>query len=98
MADDVLLREGQCSFGTPNASHHHMLSLAGYLQSNTYRGCAQPVYVVHGTRPRLRDSDLVPCLIENTLAIIPFTLPGVRYQLALDGEASRAATCLTHIA
>lgn len=26
------------------------------------------------------------------LALFPFTLPGVRYQLALDGEASHAAT------
>lgn len=41
MADDVLLREGPQPFELQNASHHHMLSLAGYLQS-TYRRLAMP--------------------------------------------------------
>jgi hypothetical protein len=76
LADDVLLREGPYPFGIQNASHHHMLSLAGYLQSTTFHDTAAPLISSHGYRPWLQPQTYYPYQTNTMLAFDSFTLPG----------------------
>lgn len=75
--EDVLLLEGPIPFGNQNASHLHMLSLAGYLQSPRHSSESADPY----TRLFMGSAldcglGLIPFLQNILLAIIPFTLPG----------------------
>ena len=74
LADDVLLREGPFPFEKQNASHHHILSLAGYLESPAVLDTAAPILVIHGKRPWLQPRTVLPFQPNIPLAMIPFYL------------------------
>lgn len=73
MTDDVLLREVQYPFGIPNASHHHMLWLAGYSQSTYHPECAHPFWYFVGNA--LACKARTKTLISRTHGFLGMLLP-----------------------
>lgn len=91
--------EAALAFGLHNTSHHHMLSLAGYLQSPPIPELCLSVSEFHGSRPRLLPRTLDPCGTNTMLSLFPtFTCRSPPQLLSGVGTALHRCNRFTPIA